>query len=262
MVSETLLACAYAAMCWWVGTGVILWLDRLPPKTFKWSLIGWTVLLLLSFWGVYESMQEVSVANAYLGFGSVIVMWGWHELTFLTGWITGPRKVALRLGTTGWARFKQSLDVILYHEVALLINLALLWLIQSDHPNHLALCTFSVLWFMRVSGKLNLYFGVPQNGAQYLPSHLSYLGSYFPTRSMTTWFVFSFTTAVGVWLWILTQTQLGLIEATTGWVLLASLLGLGILEHAMMVLPWPLERIWGWALSPKRNSVLDKPGLD
>ena len=135
-------------------------------------------------------------------------------------------------------------------------------MIQGDFPNHLALCTFSLLWFMRVSGKLNLYFGVPQNGAQYLPSHLSYLGSYFPFRNMTTWFVFSFSSAVAVWLWILTQTQLGLTEAATGWILLASLLGLGILEHAMMVLPWPLERLWGWALSPKRDPVLDKTSLD
>ena len=262
MVNETLLACAFAAMCWWIGTGVILWLDRLPPKTFKWSLSGWTILLLLSFWGVYQSMQQVSVFNAYLGFGSVIVMWGWHELTFLTGWITGPRTIALQPGSTGWSRFTQSLNVILYHEVALLINLALLWMIQGDYPNHIALCTFSVLWFMRVSGKLNLYFGVPQNGAQVLPNHLSYLGSYFPTRSITTWFVLSFMSALGVWLWIIFQTQVGLIEATTGWVLLASLLGLGILEHAMMILPWPLERIWGWALSPKRAPVLDKPRLD
>ena len=262
MVSETLLACSFAALCWWVGTGVILWLDRRPAKSFKWSLSAWTGLLLLSFWGVYESMQQVSVANAYLGFGSVIVMWGWHELAFLTGWITGPRKVALQPGAVGWKRFKQSLDVVLYHEIALLLNFGLLWVIQGDHPNHVALCTFSLLWFMRVSGKLNLYFGVPQNGAQYLPSHLSYLGSYFPARNMTPWFVLSFTTAVGTWLWILGQTQLGLIEVTTGWVLLASLLGLGILEHAMMVLPWPLERLWGWALSAKRSAVLDKASLD
>ena len=261
-MSETLLACGFAAMCWWVGTGVILWLDRLPPKSFKWSLSAWTGLLLLSFWGVYESMQQISVANAYLGFGSVIVMWGWHELAFLTGWMTGPRKVALQPGTTGWTRFTQSLGVILYHEVALLVNFALLWLIQNDHPNQVALCTFSLLWFMRVSGKLNLYFGVPQSGAQYLPGHLSYLGSYFPARNMTTWFVLSFTAAIGAWLWLLSQTQLGVIEVTTGWVLLASLLGLGILEHAMMVLPWPMERLWGWALSPKRNSVLDKASLD
>ena len=39
-----------------------------------------------------------------------------------------------------------------------------------------------------------------------------------------------------------------MVAVTTGWVLLATLLGLAIVEHLMMVLPWPLERLWGWAL--------------
>ena len=128
-------ACVFTAMCWWFGTGVILWLDRLPPASFRWSLLGWTMLLVLSFKGVYESMREVSVANAYLAFGSVIVMWGWHELAFLTGWITGPRKVALTEGAQGWQRFRESVQVMLHHEVALLINFGVLWLMQMDQQH-------------------------------------------------------------------------------------------------------------------------------
>ncbi|OQW89944.1 MAG: hypothetical protein BWK72_01520 [Rhodoferax ferrireducens] len=262
MVSDTVLACGYAAMCWWFGTGIILWLDRLPPRSFPWSMGGWSILLLLSFWAVSESMKSVSVSNAYLGFGSVIVMWGWHELAFLTGWLTGSRKIPLQSGVTGFARFKQSLDVIIYHELALIFNFILLWVMQRDQPNHVALCTFALLWCMRVSGKLNLYFGVPRNGAQYLPKHLSYLASYFPTRAMSSWFVFSFGVALAVWVWIISQAQLGLVETSTGWVLLATLLGLGILEHAMMVLPWPIERLWGWALNTKEEAVLDNATLD
>jgi len=262
VVNDVLLASGYAILCWWFGTGIILWLDRLPPSSFRWSLGGWSVLLLLSFWAVSESMRALSVENAYLGFGSVIVMWGWHELAFLTGWLTGPRKRALQPGVTGWTRFKQSLDVVLYHEIALVVNFAALCLMQRNQPSHVALCTFALLWCMRISGKLNLYFGVPQNGAQYLPKHLSYLASYFPTRGLTPWFVFSFSVALAVWVWIVGQAQLDVVEITTGWVLLASLLGLGILEHAMMVLPWPLERLWGWALSTKREVVLDNATLD
>lgn len=262
MVSDTVLAAGYAALCWWFGTGIILWLDRLPPRSFRWSLGGWSILLLLSFWAVAESMKSSSVSNAYLGFGSVIVMWGWHELAFLTGWLTGPRKTALQPGVTGFVRFKQSLDVILHHELALIFNFVVLWVMQWDQPNHVALCTFALLWCMRVSGKLNLYFGVPRNGAQYLPKHLSYLASYFPTNGMTPWFVFSFGTALVVWVWIIGQAQLGVVEASTGWVMLATLLGLGILEHAMMVLPWPMERLWGWALGTKNDTVLDNATLD
>jgi len=262
VVNDTILACGYAAICWWFGTGIILWLDRLPPRSFRWSLSGWSVLLVLSFWGVSESMKSVSVNNAYLGFGSVIVMWGWHELAFLTGWLTGTRKKPLQIGVIGLTRFRQSLDVIIYHELALILNLAALWLMQMDQPNHVALCTFALLWCMRVSGKLNLYFGVPRNGAQYLPKHLDYLASYFPTRGITPWFVFSFSIALAVWIWIVSQAQRGVIEITTGWVMLASLLGLGILEHAMMVLPWPLERLWGWALGTKIDVALDDATLE
>jgi putative photosynthetic complex assembly protein 2 len=248
MVIDVVWACVFTAMCWWFGTGVILWLDRLPPASFRWSLLGWTMLLILSFKGVYESMREVSVANAYLAFGSVIVMWGWHELAFLTGWITGPRKVALTEGAQGWQRFKESVQVMLHHEVALLLNFGVLWLMQIDQPNHLALCTFALLWFMRLSAKLNLYFGVPQNGAQYLPSHLIYLASYFRTRLITPWFVISISAAVGTWCWLVWQAQQGAMAITTGWVMLATLLGLAIVEHLIMIFPLPLERLWGWAM--------------
>lgn len=257
MVTDTSLAIVFAVLCWWFGTGIILWLDRLSPPSFRWSMLGWTVLLLLSFWGIHQSMQSVSVANAYLAFGSVIVMWGWHELAFLTGWLTGPRKVALEEGATGWLRLKQSVNVVLHHEIALLVNFALLWAMQSNHPNHLALCTFALLWCMRVSAKLNLFFGVTENGANYLPEHLKYLASYFRHRKMTWWFALSFVMACLTFAWLIWQAQQGVVAVTTGWVLLASLLGLAIVEHLLMIFPWPMQRLWGWALSRQPQAATD-----
>ncbi len=150
MVNEVVWACIFSALCWWFGTGVILWLDRLNPRSFRFSLAGWTVLLGFSFWGVAHSMRDVSVTNAYLAFGSVIVMWGWHELTFLTGWITGPRKTPLDAGAQGWLRFVQSVQVMLYHELALLANFAILWWMQEGQQSHVAICTFALLWCMRL----------------------------------------------------------------------------------------------------------------
>ena len=259
MVNEVVGACTFTALCWWLGTGVILWLDRLNPRSFRFSLAGWTVLLALSFWGVAHSMREVSVVNAYLAFGSVIVMWGWHELTFLTGWITGPRKTPLESGAQGWSRLVQSVQVMLYHELALLANFALLWCMQDGQQNHVAICTYALLWFMRLSAKLNLFFGVPQNGAQYLPAHLKYLASYFRTRDMTLWFVLSMGAAMGTWFWLVWLAQQGAVAITTGWVMLATLLGLAIVEHVIMIFPWPLERLWGWAMGQTRKPALTLP---
>ena len=259
MVNEVVWACVFTALCWWLGTGVILWLDRLNPRSFRFSLAGWTVLLGLSFGGVAHSMREVSVFNAYLAFGSVIVMWGWHELTFLTGWITGPRKTPLDEGAQGWKRFAQSVQVMLHHELALLANFALLCWMQEGQRNHVAICTFALLWFMRLSAKLNLFFGVPQNGAHYLPVHLKYLASYFRTRDMTVWFVLSMGVAMGTWFWLVWLAQQGAIAITTGWVMLATLLGLAIVEHLIMIFPWPLERLWGWAMGQPAKPALTLP---
>jgi len=245
---DALQAIAFTGVCWWFGTGIILWLDRLPARSFRWSLLGWSGLLLLSLWGVWQSMQSISVASAYLGFASVIVMWGWHELAFLTGWLTGPRKQGLSPGARGWQRLAESTSAVLWHELGLLANLALLGVMQIGQPSHVALCTFALLWCMRLSAKLNLFFGVAQNGAQYLPAHLKYLASYFRSRRLTAWFVLSVSGASGLFLWLIWQAQQGAVAVTTGWVLLATLLGLAIVEHLMMVLPWPMEKLWGWAL--------------
>ena len=176
-------------------------------------------------------------------------MWGWHELAFLTGTLTGPRKIALDEGATGFKRFEQAFMVMLHHELALLLNFAVLCAMQMDQPNHIALCTFALLWCMRVSAKLNLFFGVSENGAAYLPAHLHYLASYFRHRRMTWWFAISVSLSVLTLVWLIWQTIVGQVEMTTGWVMLASLLSLAIVEHALMIFPLPLQRIWGWAMS-------------
>jgi putative photosynthetic complex assembly protein 2 len=115
-------------------------------------------LLGLSLWTASLSMRSHSVANAYIGFVSVIAMWSWHEMAFLTGWLTGPRRVVLDKGLKLRQRFIQSVQVLLYHELALLFNFGLLVAMQQGQPNHMALCTFALLWCMRLSAKLNLFF--------------------------------------------------------------------------------------------------------
>lgn len=241
----------FALVCWWFGTGALLWLVRRPVASFRWSLLVLSGLLLASFWTTWLSMQAHTVGNAYLAFASVIVMWSWHELAFLTGWLAGPRKTPLQPGATGWSRFTQSLQAVLWHELALLANFGLLWWMQQGQPSHTAICTFALLWCMRASAKLNLFLGVPEVGEQYLPKHLVYLGSYFKRGPVTAFFYVTVGGACGVWAWMLWQVPGGDAAITTGWVLLAALLGLAIVEHVLMVLPVPMQKLWGWAMSQR-----------
>jgi len=247
-LSTTTGACLFAVFCWWLGTGAILWLVRLPTSTFRWSMFFLSFLLGLSLWTTSISMRSHSVLNAYIGFVSVIAMWSWHEMAFLTGWLAGPRRVALDPGLSLNRRFGQSVMALLYHEVALLFNFGVLLALQQGQPNHVALCTFALLWCMRLSAKLNLFFGVPQVGEQYLPVHLRYIGSYFKSGRISPFFFFTITLSVVIWTWMVWELKTGAVTISTGWVLLSSLLGLAIIEHLLMVIALPLQRLWGWAL--------------
>ena len=51
-------------LIWWASTGVILYLDGLPRRTFVWSLAGATALLLVALWGVAATRGETSAASA------------------------------------------------------------------------------------------------------------------------------------------------------------------------------------------------------
>jgi putative photosynthetic complex assembly protein 2 len=250
-------AMAFALMSWWLGTGAILWLVRLRASSFRWSLLAATLVLILGLVGSGYSMRSAGSESAYLAFASVILMWSWHELAFLTGWLTGPRRVALQVGAQGSQRLLQSVQAVAYHEVALLLNFAVLWIMQSGQPNHVALCTFALLWCMRLSAKFNLFLGVPQTGAQYLPAHLSFLASYFKRGPVTRFFFSTLAASALTLAWLIWEVRTGAVTATTGWALLATLLGLAIVEHVLMAFPLSIEKLWGWAMNraPSRPIV-------
>jgi putative photosynthetic complex assembly protein 2 len=219
-------------------------------------------LLGLSLWTASLSMRSHSVTNAYIGFVSVIAMWSWHEMAFLTGWLAGPRRTPLDPGLGLNKRFGQSVMALLYHEVALLFNFGVLLALQQGQPNHVALCTFALLWCMRLSAKLNLFFGVPQVGEQYLPVHLRYIGSYFKSGRVSPFFFFTMALSVVVWSWMVWELLTGAVIINTGWVLLSSLLGLAIIEHVLMVFALPLQRLWGWAMKRSPYTAARTPLTD
>ena len=218
-------------------------------------MLAMTALLAASIAGAWYSMHTQGTVPSYLGFACVIAMWGWHELAFLSGWLIGPRREALSPGLGTYSRFVQSLQAILHHELGLLLNFGLLIWLQVGHPNHVAVCTFALLWIMRLSAKLNLFIGVPQLGEQYLPRHLEYLGSYFQRGKVGWFFWASITLAALVWLWLVAQAVMGTVAVSTGWVLLATLLALAIIEHLLMMFPLQLQHLWGWAMGARRREA-------
>jgi putative photosynthetic complex assembly protein 2 len=242
----------YAVLVWWFTTGVILFLDGLPPRTFRWSLTGATVVLLTAGAVMRSSSNDPSVAGAYTAFTCAVLVWGWLEMTFLMGLVTGPRKTACHERCSGWRHFVHATQAIIYNEIATVLVAAGVCAITWQAPNRVGLWTFLILWAMRLSAKLNLFLGVPNLGEKFLPPHLQYLKGFFRRRPMNFLFPVS-VTAASVAIVILVQKFAAATDAfgNAGYALTSSLLALAVLEHWFMVLPLPSERMWQWALRSK-----------
>ena len=251
-MSAIAIAVIFALLTWWLSTGVILVLDGMDRTTFPRSMLVATVLLALALVGVARYRDDTSASGAYIGFACAIAVWGWIEMSFLMGYLTGPRKLACSAGCTGWKHFVHAIQAILYHELAIMTLAGATFALGWHGANHVAFWTLTILWGMRVSAKLNLFFGVRNLSDELLPPDLVYLKSFFRKRPMN--FLFPLSVTGGVVLATLLVQKIvtpgaSEFDVTSG-TLLATLAVLGILEHWILVLPFPATFLWSWAPNP------------
>ncbi|HET6474132.1 MAG TPA: putative photosynthetic complex assembly protein PuhE [Pseudomonadales bacterium] len=245
----------YALFIWWFSTGLILYLDRRSPSSLNRSMIGATAVLAAAIYGLYASRNDTTLAGAYVGFTCALLAWAWIEMSYFMGWITGPRKEGCPPGITGWRRFKLAIQVSLHHELVIVgfgtCIASGLW----DMPNQVGTWTFFVLWFMRWSAKLNLFLGAPNLHSEFLPEHLRFLETYMSKKPINFLFPVSVTCATVVVLLLLVAAGApdASVFETTGLVLVATLLGLAILEHWFLVVPLPDASLWRWAVRTTSN---------
>lgn len=238
----------YMLFLWWFTTGLILWLDRLGPAARRWSIAGAGILALASLWLLAGTAAQASRADAYIAFTAATLIWGFVELTFLSGVVTGPRRRPCPPGARGLQRFLAALAALLYHELALLLaGLVVLAIVGAQGIGFQA---YAALWIMRQSAKLNLFLGVRNPGEQFLPPQLEYLSSYFRKRPMNLLFPWSVLVLSAAAAWLIAELlRLPPAEpAATRLALLASLVVLGLLEHWFLVLPINIEALWRWSL--------------
>ncbi|WP_421709502.1 putative photosynthetic complex assembly protein PuhE [Algihabitans sp.] len=242
---------AFALLLWWWSTGAILWLVGLPRASHPWSMAAVTLLLLpMALWGLVASGSNVSPFGVYLAFTSAIGVWAWHEMTFLFGYVTGPNRRACVPGAVGFRRLLSASATVIYHELALALTAGAIFWLLWEAPNQIALWTFLALWIMRLSAKLNIYFGVPNMTEEFLQPHLAYLTGYFRKGPVTPFFALTVTAGTGAFLlavWRAVDPATPLFE-TIGMVLVATLLLLAVVEHWFLVLPLRDAALWRWAL--------------
>jgi putative photosynthetic complex assembly protein 2 len=249
----------FALLVWWLGTGIVMLLDRLPRTTFGLSMGVSTVVAVGALVCIAQAAQSSSPAGAYAAFTCAVLVWGWHELAFLTGWLTGPRKLACSAPLHGPTRFREAVRTILWHELGIVATFGLVVYLSWGGPNPVAAWTFGLLWVMRLSAKFNLFLGVRNRGEQFLPAHLSYLSSYFPRRPMNALLPLILLAGVAVNVGLFQGAAQASGAPRVALLLVAALLSLALIEHLFMVTPFEPTALWRWAMRPSRWSR-SRPG--
>jgi putative photosynthetic complex assembly protein 2 len=244
----------FALFLWWFSTGAVIYLDGLPRRTFKWSMLGATAVTLAALYGIGASADDTSLAAAYCAFASGLLAWGWIEISFYTGYVTGPRTQPCPEGCRGWKHFGHAIMSSLWHEIAILAGVAIVAALTWGQPNQIGLWTFVVLWWMHQSAKLNVFLGVRNVTEEFVPEHLTFLRSFLTKRnSMNLLFPVSVTVSTVVCVYLVDaaiQPGASTFEAA-GYSFLATLMALAILEHWFLMLPLPAQKLWSWGLKSR-----------
>jgi putative photosynthetic complex assembly protein 2 len=249
----------FALALWWLSTGIILYLDGLPRSTFPATMVIATITLGAALFGLVGTRSDNGMSAGYCAFTCALLVWAWQEIAFLLGVVTGPRREPCPAEVAGWQRAWLAFQTVVHHELALVALAIAVWFAVGDGENRIGWWTFLSLWIMRQSAKLNLFLGARNLSEAFLPAHLRYLHSYFRRRPMNSLFPVSITatSAAACWVWQQTLHLPAGSPQAPGLALVGTLLALGALEHALLVLPLPPESLWKWGLRSREAAALD-----
>lgn len=245
---------------WWISTGAILVLGERSPGARRAAMVFVTILAIGALAGVWMLRDADGPTGAYAGAACALILWAWHEMSFLFGYITGPVRTSCPEGSKGWPRFKAAVGTLIHHELALAATVGVLGVMSLGAVNAVCFYTFTLLFALRVSSKFNLFLGAPHFTDQFLPGRLAYLHSYFSQKPAGLFFALTtgaITLLAGALLWGAASAETPFAAASLA--LLGALAALGAIEHLFLALPLPDAALWRWLLparDPRRTPDL------
>lgn len=255
-VHDHLLPMLATLLIWFASTALIMWLANRPRATHRASLAMTAFGAVIGVLVVIAAADRAGAAAAYASFCGGLAIWGWHELAFLSGAVTGPRRVPASAEATGRRRFAEATAAVIHHEVALAATLLLLVVVSWGAVTMTGAAAFALLFALRLSSKLNIHVGVPNLSDDLLPAHLAYLKSYFCRRALTPLLALSVAATIALALWLgLRALAAPAGGEAVGATLLATLAALGALEHLFLALPVRDGALWRWTI-PARTEIV------
>ena len=252
LYADAILFCLFV---WWFSTGAIIYLDGLPRSTFKYSMVAFTGATALAMYGLAKSAHDTTTHGAYVAFTCGVFAWGWQEISFYMGYVTGPRKQQCPEGCSGWAHFIHAIQTSLWHELSIIASAILVVGLTRHAPNQVGTWTFMVLWWMHQSAKLNVFLGVRNLNEEFLPEHLNFLKGFLTKKPMNLLFPVSVTVSTVI-LVLMVQRAVApgaSVFTQSGMTFLSTMMAFAILEHWFLVLPMPSAALWSWGLASRDN---------
>ena len=119
MGGSIFIAMLAAVFLWWFSTGAILLVVRLTESVNILTKLKVCILslpiLVIGLLGIWETSSNLTIVGSYFAFTSALLVWGWVELTFLTGVITGPNKMQCPENISLFEKFIRAWGTLAYH---------------------------------------------------------------------------------------------------------------------------------------------------
>ena len=227
---QTLRSIGLVILFWWVATGVIIAMQHSPLTRFA-GLIFATVLAIVGvaeIRAVRDDESPTGIRRAFLG-GAML--WAWVSASFYGGYITGIHPIGPVPIAPAWGAVWPAIAATLVNDAATLLILIGGFVVDRDAKNRTGIWTLALFWGVQQVAKLNVFFGVENPAANFLPPHLSYLRQFFGPPVNSPFLMASTVVVAVVMLWTAwgarrAQSE-GRREAAT---IYATILGLAVLE--------------------------------
>ncbi len=235
---------------WWLFTGLALISAHQNPP-IKNLLFGLsTVVAIVCLSSVPYIAADTSLLAVFVGFLFALLIWAWLELMFLMGVVTGPNKSSAPPGLGLGQRFKLALSTMIHHEVAVISVIGLTLFLGGNQPaNPIVFFVLLLLWLMRCSTKLNLFFGVRHFNNGWLPERHKHVVTYISVGKNSALMAPSALLAA-VFAVLLFSRAFATDDASAALnlFLLAWVAMLAAIEHVFLMYRVGEEALWRWAV--------------